>query len=95
MFFYHREAPNNKRLIILNDGMEFIHIEIKINVSKVMLPLFQITSRFGFSMQIVSPMHLDIGYVKIHSKIYVSRKARTTYNLEWREYKSCTVYCIA
>jgi len=32
-------------------------------------------------------MFLDIHYVQIHSQTYVSRKAKTTYNLEWREYK--------
>jgi len=31
-------------------------------------------------------MHLDIAYVYIHSKIYESRKVKTTYILEQREY---------
>jgi hypothetical protein len=31
-------------------------------------------------------MHLDIVYVLIHNNIYESRKAKTTYNLERREY---------
>jgi hypothetical protein len=32
-------------------------------------------------------MHLNICRVQVHSKRYVTRKAKTTYNLEWREYK--------
>ena len=31
-------------------------------------------------------MHLDITYVYVHSKIYESRKVKTTYILEQREY---------
>ena len=50
------------------------------------LPPFQIIRHFDFSRYIVFAMHLDIHYVKIRSKINVSRKAKTSYNLEWREY---------
>ena len=31
-------------------------------------------------------MHLDIHYVEMHSKSNVSKKAKTSYNLERREY---------
>jgi len=31
-------------------------------------------------------MHLDIYYIWIHNKSNVSRIAKTSYNLEWREY---------
>jgi hypothetical protein len=42
--------------------------------------------RFGKSKYINFTMHLDKYYVCIHSINYVSRFAKTTYNLEWREY---------
>ena len=48
--------------------------------------LFQTIGHFGFSRYIVFDMHLDIHYVEIHSKNYVSRKAKTTYSLDRREY---------
>jgi hypothetical protein len=35
-------------------------------------------------------MQLDIYYVHLHWKIYVFRKAKTTYNLERREYMVTT-----
>jgi hypothetical protein len=43
-------------------------------------PPFQIIRRFGFSIYIAFAMYLDINYV------YLSRKAKTSYNLERREY---------
>jgi hypothetical protein len=30
-------------------------------------------------------MHLDVVYVWVHNNIYESAKAKTTYNLKWRE----------
>ena len=40
---------------------------------------------FWLSRNIAFATHLDIGYVQIHSKSYVPRKARMTYNLEQRK----------
>jgi hypothetical protein len=37
--------------------------------------------RFGFSRYIVFSMYLDIVYIYVHSKSYISRKAKTSYNL--------------
>jgi hypothetical protein len=50
---------------------------------KLLLHLFQIVSHSGFSTYITFAMCLDIHYVYIHSKSYISRQARMTYNLEW------------
>ena len=47
---------------------------------------FQNVGRFGFSKFIVFTIHIDITYVKIHSKIYESKKVKTIYILERREY---------
>ena len=52
----------------------------------IVLPPFQIVSRSGFSRYMPPATHLDIHYVWIHSKNYLYRKAKTTYNLEWRKY---------
>ena len=52
----------------------------------ILLPPFQNVGRFGFSRFIVFAMHLNITYVQIHNKIYESRKVKTTYILERREY---------
>jgi hypothetical protein len=38
---------------------------------------------FTFSVYIALTMYLDLVYIFLHSKIYVSRKAKTSYNLEW------------
>ena len=46
----------------------------------------QIICHCGFSRYIDFAMHLDMRYVQIHCKTDVSRKAKTTYNLEQREY---------
>lgn len=40
----------------------------------------QIASRFGFSKYITSAIHIDICYIYA---LYVSKKAKTTYDLEW------------
>ena len=50
----------------------------------------QIIGRFGKSRYINFDMHLDIRYVKI----YVSRFAETTYNLEQRKYNSAMCFKI-
>jgi hypothetical protein len=52
----------------------------------LLLPPFQIIRRFGFSRYIAFTMYLHIVYIQVHSKNYVSRKAKTSYNLERREY---------
>jgi len=39
-------------------------------------------------------MYLDIVYIQMHSKIYVFRKAKTTYNLEQREYWTIQTYLL-
>jgi hypothetical protein len=51
-----------------------------------MYSLAPIISRLYFSRYIVFAMYLDTTYIEMHSKIYVSRKGKTTYNLELREY---------
>lgn len=48
-----------------------------------LLPPFQIIGHFGFSRSIAFGMRLDIPYILIHSKLYVSRKAKMSYNLKW------------
>ena len=53
---------------------------------KLLLPPFQIIRHFGFSRCIAFAMHLDIRYVLIHNKSCLSRKAKTTYKLQRREY---------
>ena len=53
----------------------------------VLLP-FQNICRFDFSKFIYFVMHLDIRYIQMHSKQYESKKTKTTYILEWREYIS-------
>ena len=52
------------------------------------LPTFQIVCRFNKSICIIFTMHLNKYYVQIHDKNFVSRFAKTTYNLERREYES-------
>jgi hypothetical protein len=52
--------------------------------AKVVLPPFQIRN-FGFFRYIAFAMYLDIHYVWIHSKNNIAKKAKTSYNLEWRE----------
>jgi hypothetical protein len=42
----------------------------------LLLPPFQIIRRFGFSRYIVFTMYLDIVYIKVHSKSYVSKKTK-------------------
>jgi hypothetical protein len=49
---------------------------------KQILHPFQIIRRFGFSRYIAFSMYLDIVYIYVHSKSYVSRKAKMSYNLE-------------
>ena len=49
------------------------------------LPPFQIIRRFGFSTYIAFAMYLHIVYIYVHSKCNVSRKAKTSYNLEQRK----------
>ena len=51
----------------------------------IVLPPFQIVDRFDKSRCIIFAMHLHKYYVYIHDKNYVSRFAKTTYNLERRE----------
>jgi hypothetical protein len=43
---------------------------------------FQITTHFVFSRYTVVTMRLVIIYIQLRSKSYVSRKAKTSYNLE-------------
>jgi len=50
---------------------------------------FQIIDHFSKSRCIIFAMHLHKYYVYIHDKNYVSRFAKTTYNLERREYNLC------
>ena len=45
---------------------------------------FQIVGHFGKSICIIFTMHLDIVFIHVYNKIYVSRFAKTTYNLERR-----------
>ena len=52
----------------------------------LLLPLSQIIKRFGIFRFIIFAMYLDITYIQVHSKSYESRKAKTSYNLEWRDY---------
>lgn len=40
-------------------------------------------------------MDLDLDYVKIYNKIHVSRKIKTSYKLEWREYNAMSVHVFA
>jgi hypothetical protein len=53
----------------------------------LVFPLFQIIRYFDFSRYIVFAMHLNIHYVRIHSKSNIFRKTKTSYNMEWREYQ--------
>ena len=53
------------------------------------LPPFQIIRCLSFSRYIAFAMHQDKRYVQIHNKSCVSRKAKTTYILEWREQITC------
>ena len=46
---------------------------------------FQIVSHTGFYRFIAFIMHLDITYISVHSKNNISKNARITYNLKWRE----------
>jgi hypothetical protein len=77
---------NEKNLRLLNLLERFICNNFQPLDHKMLLPLFQIVSRFGFSRFIAFPMHLDIHYVQIHSKNYVSRNAKTTCNLKRWQY---------
>lgn len=61
-------------------------VTIQITYSKWNLfPPSWIISFFDFSRCIVFSMHQDIYHVWLHSKIYVSKKAKTTNYLGWRE----------
>ena len=51
-----------------------------------LLHTYRIIKYFGFSRYIAFAMHLDIHYVYIHNKSNAFRKAKTSYNLERREY---------
>jgi hypothetical protein len=59
-----------------------------------LLALFQILRYLSFSRYIALTMYLDIIYIQIHSKTYISRikkkyiyrKDKTSYNLKWRDY---------
>jgi len=53
----------------------------------LILPPFQIIGRFGFSGFIVFTTYLDIAYVYVHDKYYISRSQN---NIQFgrREYKS-------
>jgi len=50
------------------------------------LLLFQNVGRFDFSIFIYFTMYLDICHIYVHSKYYESKKAKTTYILERKEY---------
>ena len=62
-----------------------VYSDYKNRQSKI-LPPFQIIRCFSFSRYVVFAMYLDIHYVQIHTKDNISRKAKTSYNLGWREY---------
>lgn len=47
------------------------------------LPSFQIVMSFWLLRLIDFVMNLNIKFVSIHSKVYESKKAKTTYNLGW------------
>lgn len=53
----------------------------------LLLHSFQIINRSGLSRYIDFTMYIDIIYIQVYSKNYVSRNARTTYNLEWSTYQ--------
>ena len=55
-------------------------------LSYFLLPPFQIVGYFSKSRCIIFMMHLDIVFIQVHSKIYLSRFVKTTYTLKWREY---------
>jgi len=61
-------------------------LEMTISIDGEVLPPFQIIRRFDFSRCIALTMYLDIVYIQVHSKSYVSRKTKTSNNLEQREY---------
>jgi hypothetical protein len=48
----------------------------------MLLTPFQIIRHFGFSTYIAFIVYLDIIYIQVYSKNYVSRKSKTSYNLE-------------
>ena len=52
----------------------------------LLLPPFQNLGRFDFFRFIYFVMYLDICYIYMYSKHYKSRKTKTTYILERREY---------
>lgn len=69
-------------------------ISWRCNLSWIYLVLrqFQITRRFGFSMYITFAMHLDITLCLNIEKNNVSRKAKKSYDLEWRECIICALW---
>jgi hypothetical protein len=48
----------------------------------ILLILFQIVGCFGKSRYIIFAMYLDIMFISVHSKIYISRFAKITYILK-------------
>jgi hypothetical protein len=46
---------------------------------------FQIVDRFNKSRYIIFDTYLETVYIKMHSKIYISRFAKTIYNLKQNE----------
>jgi hypothetical protein len=52
----------------------------------IVLHPFQIIRCFGFSWYIAFAMYLDIVYIQMHGKSYVSWKAKMSYNLERKGY---------
>ena len=52
----------------------------------MLLPPFQIIRILAFSRYIALAMHLDYNMSRYRVKTIVSRKTKTSYNLEWREY---------
>jgi hypothetical protein len=53
---------------------------------KIIFPSFKIIRRFDFSIYISFSMYLDIVYIYVHCKNYVSRKTKIFYNLERIKY---------
>ena len=52
-----------------------------INSPTIILPPFQIIRHFGYYRYIAFTIYLDIVCTYVHSKSYVSRKAKMSYNL--------------
>lgn len=70
----------------IEQNMKYPGLKLILAESTNKLPhLLQIVSRSGFYRYIDFATHLHMQYVKIHSKIYVSKKDKTTYNLDQRE----------